>query len=348
MKHRFRPHAAALLLLILGCLLLQNAARAVLVGAGSVEMLVRSSDVILKARVVATEKAPFEFLSFTLEPIGTLKNRDLAIPARIAVTPAAPIWPEEMDFPYRKGAVGVFFLEWDQGRFAVANNLNAILPAVDAPVAPEAGLTPEAKVMTELLPVLKRMKSDRGTSRLLGLLGELATPRNEDLFAPYLKHENEWVRRGALGALLRLTPGAERVEQANADFKLFLKSKRTAQDYRFWQLYRVVEDGSPAFLPIYRSVADAPRGRGFEGAAVRGLRRGGQKEDSLRLYKYARHKDPYLRHEALDGLCRIYKIALKRPEVTSYQGPLPQEAVDQEARMLKAVRAALRKEGLIK
>ena len=44
----------------------------------------------------------------------------------------------------------------------------------------------------------------------------------------------------------------------------------------------------------------------------------------------------------------MFKIPLKRPEVTSYDGPLSQAAVEQEARMRNAVTQALRQEGLLK
>jgi hypothetical protein len=192
------------------------------------------------------------------------------------------------------------------------------------------------------------MKTDAGKSRMLNLMSELAPKGSDEVFTPHLKDDNEWVRRGALSGLLRLNPTTERVEQATADLKAFLKAKPRGDIFRLWSLYRVIDTDNDAFLPLYRTLLDAGNVRPFEDAAVRGLRRGGQKEDALRLYRFVRHRSDYLRHEALDGLCRIFKIPLKRPEVTSYEGPLSQAAVEQERRMRVAVTKALQQEGLLK
>jgi hypothetical protein len=228
----------------------------------------------------------------------------------------------------------------------VVNNMRAILPAGEANAGGDA-VTVEARLFRELAAVLKTSKGEQARARLLALMAEVATKSNEETFVPYLKDPSDWVRRGALGALLRVNPTEERVAQASADFKTFLKAK-PGDMFRVWQLYRVVDtDPDPAFLPLYRTLSDA-KVRTFDDAAVRGLKRYGVKEDAARLYKYVRHKSDYVRHEALEGLCRILKIPLKRPEVTSYQGPLSQEAVEQERRMRAAVTRALQQEGILK
>lgn len=322
-------------------------AQAILVGAGSMDSLIRNSDAIVRARVVSIQRPPFERLAFTVDPLVVLKAAPKPLPRRFSVTPASPIWPRDLDLPYRPGALVLLFLESDGTRISVVNNMRAILPAVAGP-AVDPNASDEARVFRELAPVLKTLKTDAARSRLLSLLGEVGSKANEDTFLPYLKHENEWVRRGALTALLRINPTPERVEQAAADLRAFLKAPKRGDLFRLWSLYRVIDTENNAFLPLYRIAADAGNVRPLDDAIVRGLKHAGQKEDSLRLYRYVRHKSDYIRHEALDALCRIYKIPLKRPEVTSYQGPLSQEAVDQERRMRVAVINALQKEGLLK
>lgn len=327
--------------------LVQRPARAILVGAGSLDSVIRSSDAILKARVVSIERAPFERLSFTVQPLSTLKSGARPFSLKLSLQPAEPIWPRDLDLPYRRGVVALFFVEQQGDGYAVVNNLRAILPATEGAPA-EANLPLETRLFRELLPVLKGMKTDAGKSRMLNLMSELAPRGSDEIFTPYLGHENEWVRRGALSALLRLNPTPERVDQAAADFRAFLKSKKRGDLFRFWSLYRVLDQENDAYLPLYRALADLGSSRVYDDSVVRGLKRGGQREDALRLYRFARHRSDYIRHEALDGLCRMFKIPLKRPEVTSYQGPLSQEAVEQERRMRGAVTKALQQEGLLK
>lgn len=326
---------------------LSRPAKAILVGAGSLDSLIRTSDAIVRARVISIERPTFERIAFTVQPIATIKAGPKPIPSPLSVTPAQPIWPEDLDVPYKKGAVVLLFLEGNGESYAVANNMRAILPAVEGTQI-ESNATPEVKVFRELSPVLKQLKTDAARSRLLGLLAEVGTKANTETFTPYLKDPNEWVRRGALSALLHLDPTPERVEQANADLKAFLKSPKRGDLFRLWSLYKVIDTENNAFLPMYRTIADSGNARPFDAAAVRGLRRGEKKEDALRLYHYSHSKSDYIRHEALDGLCKIYKIALKRPEVTSYEGPLSQEAVEQERRMRVATTRALKQDGVIK
>lgn len=346
-----RPtHTLGFLLLLAGGLLGSLAARpasAILVGAGSMESLLRRTDVIAKVRVLSLQRPPFERVAFTAQPLAILKSGANPLPPRLSLTPAEPIWPRDLDLPYRPGVVALLFLERQAEGYAVVNNMRAILPAVESD--PEnAGVPLETRLFRELQPVLKAMKTDAGKSRMLNLMSELAPKGSDEVFTPYLKHENEWVRRGALSALLRLNPTQEWVEQANADMKAFLKAPKRGDISRFWSLYRVIDGGEPAYLPLFRTLADHGNSRVFEDALVRGLKRGSQKEDALRLYRFVRHRSDYVRHEALDALCRIFKIPLKRPEVTSYEGPLSQEAVEQERRMRIAVTRALQAEGLLK
>lgn len=322
-------------------------AHAILVGAGSLDSLIRTSDAIVRARVISVERPSFERIAFTAQPIATVKMGPKPTPAQLSLTPAEPIWPDDLDVPYKKGSVVLLFLEANGDGYAVANNMRAILPAIENTQV-ETNAAPDVRVFRELSPVLKQLRTDAARSRLLGLLAEVGTKANADTFTSYLKDPNEWVRRGALSALLHLDPTPDRVEQANADLKAFLKSPKRGDLFRLWSLYKVIDTENNAFLPLYRTVADAGNARPFDGAAVRGLRRGEKKEDALRLYRYSRSKSDYIRHEALDGLCKIYKIPLKRPEVTSYEGPLSQEAVEQERRMRVATTKALKQDGVIK
>lgn len=343
-----RPRGLTLLL-VFGLLVLLAAApaRAILVGAGSLESLLRRSDAVVRVRVVSIERPPFERIAFTAQPLAVLKAGASPLPTRMSFTPAQPIWPSDLDLAYRPGAVALLFLEERDSGYAVINNIRAILPALEGEAA-DANPPLETRVFRELLPVLKGMKTDAGKSRMLNLMSELAPRNSDEVFTPYLKHENEWVRRGALSALLRLNPTAEWVEQANTDFRAFLKSPRRGDVSRFWSLYRLIDTDQAAYLPLFRTLADLGKARLFDDAVVRGLKRGGQKEDALRLYRYTRHRSDYVRHEALDALCRMFKIPLKRPEVTSYDGPLSQAAVEQEARMRSAVTRTLQQEGILK
>lgn len=343
---RTRNLAVLLLALVLSAWAARPA-RAILVGAGSMDTLIRSSDAIARARIISIQRPPFERLAFTAEPTAVLKAPSKALPPRLTLTPAEPIWPDDLELRYRPGAVVLLFLQEDGTTFSVVNNMRAIVPASEGTVI-DPNTSMETRVLRELVPVLKGLKTDAARSRLLSLMGEVGSRGNEEIFLPYLKDPNEWVRRGALTALLRINPTPERVEMAAADLKAFLKGPKRGDLFRLWSLYRVIDTENNAYLPLYRIAADAGNVRPLDDAIVRGLKRGGQKEDSLRLYRYVRHKSDYIRHEALDALCRIYKIPLKRPEVTSYQGPLSQEAVDQERRMRAAVTRALQKEGILK
>ncbi|HTE16975.1 MAG TPA: hypothetical protein VK689_01175 [Armatimonadota bacterium] len=339
------PHTLLLALLLSS--LLQRDAGAVIVGAGRLRGLPERASAVVKGRVVAVHEGEFEHLSFTIERLAVLKGEERELPQRLLLQAASPIWPKSLGLPYEENTVALFFLEQRDGAYSLLNNFHAILPATATSVPARSGQKVTARIFTELLAGLPAAKSNSAKAELLVLLGEVATRSDETHFLPYLRHADEWVRRGALAALLRVNPTPERVAKAATEFKTRRATLKGEEGHRFWSLYSVVDEPVAAFLPIYRAIADAPSRGAFDDAAVRGLKSGGKREDAARLYRYAKHTSAYIRHEALDALCRMLGIPLQRPEVAGYGGSLPPEVVAQEKRMQEAVRMALKREGIV-
>src|SRR5688572_4952493 len=106
---QMRPFARLLIpLLAVLASLGARPARAILVGAGSIESMLRRTDAVMKARVISIERAPFERLAFTVQPLATLKPGARPLPPKLSLVPADPIWPRDLDLPYRKGVVAIF------------------------------------------------------------------------------------------------------------------------------------------------------------------------------------------------------------------------------------------------
>jgi len=260
--------------------------------------------------------------------------------------------------------VALFFLEKQGDRFVIQNNINAILPAMDAPTQLSAGDSLKQNLLQELNPVLDAAKSDTVRARLLVLLSQLATRAQESIFIRFLDSSSIWEQRAAMAALLRLNPTPERVETASRDFKAFLAEQQDlADEWQFWDLYeevllvrfmyKVEKDDTVALLPLYRTIADASvfyqdRGnrRGDE-IALRGLARVNQREDALRLYHYVSSQNAYLRHQSLGALCRMFDLPLEPAQVMSYEMPLSPSVIEREQQMQKAVRETLERRGVL-
>ena len=134
------------------------------------------------------------------------------------------------------------------------------------------------------------------------------------------------------------------------------------EEREFWQLYdevlyhrfRYKDDQHAALplLPLYRTIADAlalyphdPNSLIPDSTALAGLIRARRREDTLRLYRYANSQNAYLRHTALDALCKLFNIPLERP-LLSY--PSSDPLMDKrEQEMQEAVREALTRAGLL-
>jgi hypothetical protein len=356
--------AATVLCVILSAFLFSIPTQAIIVGGGSLEYLVGKASIVIKARVVSIVQPEFEHLAFVIEPLVILQGSGQTLPMQILVKPAEPIWPRQLEHPYQRGTVALFFLEKQGDRFVIQNNINAILPAMDAPTQLSAGASLKQNLLQELKPVLGATKSDIVRARLLVLLAQLAPRAQESIFIPFLDSSSIWEQRAAMAALLRLNPTPERVETASRDFKAFLAEQQDlADEYQFWDLfeevlyirfrYKVEKDDTVALLPLYRTIADVSvfyqdRGnrRGNE-IALYGLARANQREDALRLYHYVSSQNAYLRHQSLGALCRMFDLPLKPALVTSYEMPLSPSVIEREQQMQKAVREALERRGVL-
>jgi hypothetical protein len=356
--------AATVLCVILSAFLFPIPTQAIIVGGGSLEYLVGIASIVVKARVVSIVQPEFEHLAFVIEPLVVLQGSGQSLPKQILVKPAEPIWPRQLGHPYQRGTVALFFLEKQGDRFVIQNNINAILPAMDAPTQLSAGDSLKQNLLQELNTVLDAAKSDIVRARLLVLLSQLATRAQESIFTPFLDSTSIWEQRAAMAALLRLNPTPERVETARRDFKAFLAQQQDhADEYQFWDLYeevlhdrfryKVVKHDTVALLPLYRTIADVSvfyqdRGnRRGEEIALQGLARANQREDALRLYHYVSSPNAYHRHQSLGALCRMFDLPLEPAQVTSYLMPLSPDVIEREQQMQKAVRETLERRGVL-
>jgi hypothetical protein len=357
-----RRKIATVLCIILSAFLFPIPTQAVIVGGGSLEYLVGIASIVVKARVVSIVQPEFEHLAFVIEPLVVLRGSGQALPKQLLVKPPEPIWPSELGHPYQNGTVALFFLEKKDDRFVIQNNINAILPAMDAPTQLSAGDSLKQSLLQELNPVLDAAKTDIVRARLLVLLAQLAPRAQESIFIPFLDSTSIWERRAAMAALLRLNPTSERVEMANRDIKAFLEKPDNADEWQFWNLYeevlyvrfryKVEKNDTVALLPLYRTIADISMfyqggNRRGDDIALHGLARANQREDALRLYRYVSSPNPYHRHQSLGALCRMFDLPLEPAEVTSYLMPLSPAVIEREQQMQKAVRETLERSGVL-
>lgn len=331
---------------------------AVLVGGGRLDWLVSHAQIVVKARVVAISPPSFEHLNFTLALFAVLKGTGRPLPPQITVTLPDPIWPERLGYLYREGATAIFFLQKWNDRLIVENNIHAILPAGASPVRGDLDL--KGRLFAEMLPVFREAGDERVQARLLTLLSQVAYPAQKSVFQAYLQDASAWVQRAALAALLRLDLKREYVVQACCDCKAWFAQPQKPEDMsEFWEIYEDalwdryhLQKDHAALLDIYRTIADVTAQkpedtsdwRGAE-TIVHGLGQAGRREDALRLYRYTGSVNAYLRHEALDALCRMFDLPFRRPLVTSYGMPLEESVVAWEKQAQAAVRDTLNREG---
>ena len=352
----------------IGWLAAPAVAGAVITGDGSFDWLVRDADAIVVLRVDAIDEEPaFEHYEFEAVRLATLAS-EREVPEHLRLRIGFPVWPDELGVPFAVGATVLAVLEESGDGFEVVNDTSAILPAGDEREWEAAG-DRRSRVFGALRSALRETADDRQAALLLVLLSEIASASDAPTFATYLGDAGPWARRGALAGLLRIAPTPELVEAADADIGSHLAQPPPESDqWLFVDLYDQVlddpydgpeeaPDQARPFLPIYRTIADAPDPLGFDEVAVHGLKLAGDRSDALRLWAYATRQPPespyrkghadYLRHEALDGLCRIFGIPLERPQVTGYSGELSAAVEAQERRLRDAVHAALVDEGVL-
>jgi hypothetical protein len=364
---RLRLSTAAAALAAVVALAAPGTGRAIIVGDGNLAWLVEEADAIAVLRVEAIGEASyFEELAFTAAPLFSLAGSELPDPVELEI--GFPVWPEELGVPFEVGATVLAFLRRDDdGALEVVNDSRALLPAGDPGEWRRGGSTRQ-RVFAALRSAVGQATDDRQAALLLVTLSEIAKPSDSAAFTAHLDAE-PWTRRAALSALLRLAPTAERVELANRDVADYLEHPPAESDrWLFVDLYDEVFDDRFAgpeeapgrarpFLPIFRTIADAPDALGFEDAVVSGLALAGDRTDALRLWAWATreptgvgaskgHFDS-LRLQALEGLCRIFAIPLTGPSVPAFTGQLPPEAAAQERRMREAVRAEMEAAGLL-
>lgn len=329
-------------------------AHAVIYGGGPLDGLLAHADAVAVVRVTAVvEPDHFEYIAFEVERLELLGGE--GVPEHLRLTVPEPVWPLDLGLPYEVGATVIAVLERKQdGRFDLVSNKRAVLPAGN--MAPRESRGVAGRVFGELQALLERSDDDERRALVLLMLGEIAGPGDEPVLASYLDETEGSTRRAALGALLRIRPTAERVQLVVDDVRAFLATSHSDHDrWLFRQLYegalhdrQISAPGGAKrarpFLPIYRIIADGPAASGLADIALDGLQRVGDASDVPRLARFTASAEPCQRLDALDALCRLFDLALRRPEVTSCMMPLSAEVVAQEQRMREAVGAVLARE----
>lgn len=330
-------------------------AHAVSYGGGPLNWLLEHADAVAVVRVTAVElyDVEFEFIAFDAERLEVLAGE--GVPEHLRLKVPQPVWPLDLGLPYEVGATVIVALERRDGRLGLISNARAVLPA--GSVKPRASVGVARRVFGELQALLERSGDDEQRALILLMLGEIAGPGDEQVLASYFDESDGLARSAALGALLRISPTAERVQLAADETREFLAISQSDHDrFLFRQLYEDAindrqisppgnaEQARP-FLPIYRIIADGPAKSGLDDIALDGLQRVGDASDVARLARYTASADPCQRLDALDALCRLFGLALRRPDVTSCMMPLSAEVVAQEQRMREAVGEVLAREG---
>ncbi len=342
-KCRRRPRPAFLLLLPL----LAAAAEAVVVGSGPFEGMISRADAVVTARVAWIDPdPPFETIVFGVDVIEVLSSTDSEVPdSFVADDVAFPLWPKDFAVPYREGESVILVLSRWSGSLNVDNHTHAILPlAPDNVTRPDMGTAAglEARLICELLAFVGYAADDMARAKALYLASRLAEPEMAGVFERYTEVRDEWLRRAARAALLRLRPTPEVMAAVAEDFRaqLQLADRDKGRDYRFWSFYEDlywvsrpdeyrnrpgVPERTLAYRPLYRLLIDQTtidNGRAHKAVEALGLV--GEDEDVPRVARYLDHENDPLRHETLEALAQLLGSDIpKRPGIPAYTEVLP-------------------------
>ena len=113
-----------------------------------------------------------------------------------------------------------------------------------------------------------------------------------------------------------------------------------------WRKDKAMCARARAYLPVYRAFADTPGATSLTRIAIEALKDVGTDEDLLRLYRYRDDSTDLVRHEVLDGEAFL-GLNVKRPEILSYQTPLPADVVRWEKATQATIEAVLKARGVI-
>lgn len=316
--------------LALACLLLitNGTAQAVIVGAGRFDQLIGNAKIIVKGQINQIDKQPnFEMIAFGMKVDKVLKSDDGNIPGQLYFETPFPLWPKDLNLPYTEGQSILLVLGRDNGKLYIENNMGAILPATNNKLTLENNSPVTRKVFEELRGYLDQTSEETAKGLVLVRLSQLCTIEDVNLFLPYRKSENKWLRRAALASLLRVSPTSEEINEAVADFADHLSDGR--QEHLFWKMYEDVEWSVRCdYLPIYRVLIDKVPDEYYQHVyvAIKALKNVGTREDIPRLYKYIDNDKAWIRHDVLEGIGRILGMKIKRPIITGYGETLSEEA----------------------
>lgn len=337
-------------------------AHAVIVGGGRFDKLISDSEVIVKFCVTKVEKAPFEMIGFSGKVLSVLKVDGKPVASEQTFQTPFPLWPKDLGLEFGERQVVILVLQRTDGVLRIVNNTGAILPATGIQSPNSSKDSAARRVFIELKSFLAITADEMAKARILILLSQLASPDDLDAFVRHSASPKPWVRRAALAAVARIKPEPAHICPLVEDFKAHLANPE--KDYVFWELYDDVRwaarcgafgmeesltSRARAYLPIYRTLVDrASPNYHCVYVGIEGLKNVGTHEDLRRLYKFRSHEKAWARHDVLEGLGRILGKPVKRPEIISYEMPLPPEVAPWERKTLAELEKMLTEQGILK
>lgn len=352
-----------LLFPVLFLLTVGSLSHAALVAIGPLDELINREDsvvVVAKMKSLSKKQKRYvdRFRKFKIKIIRVVKGNPKNVPRSLSVF--THVWPYDLELPLESGAQAFFVLRKTQEKgYIIEPHKRAIIPVVTKNL-PEK-ITQEnlfAVMVDNLLLSLSSAEFQFTKAQILRLIADICPEEKLNIFVPYLKSKDIWVRRAALGALIKLSPKPRYLEAAKKDFADFLGSAvkyietpyggKTPATRLFFDMYQDVKwaarypvlNRCKTYLPLYRIVVDNCQEQNVrESIGLRGLTRVGTKEDLLRIYSFHNNKNPYGRQEALMTISKILNLKLR--------GLVYNQFLEKEAEQQKIVHDALIKEGLI-
>jgi len=154
---------------------------------------------------------------------------DLALAnTSITVPTAAFDWPEDLV----RHAVGTFCILVLDG-VPVEKTIVSVVPAAKGNSRIAKDQAEAVRILEE--EIINALRSEKSENRQRAMLLQLASILHEENISsviPFLKAEDQWVRRAALAALIYATEGDEYVRQAAADIKGLFADKSVAECLR--------------------------------------------------------------------------------------------------------------------
>jgi hypothetical protein len=244
--------------------------------------------------------------------------------------------------------------------------LGRIVPAsrTALPHAPTASVS--ERVFAELKDALSDVPDGLARARALVLLSFVASSQDLETFAAHSTSQDPWMRSAALAAVARLDPQAGHVAAIVRDLETRGALRTPAKGDRVlfghdgiyadvahaarcgaFGMEEPLASRARAYLPIYRLLTDQAAAGYERNMAVEALSSVGAREDLRRLYRFRKDPKAFVRHNALEGLGRILGRPVRRPEITSYQMPLPAGVAEWERATLQELERLLKAQGVI-